>query len=113
MQLARHLAPLTYPDQQTGVLTFHRCINYGSYWQARSLLEGLRARGHEAELLDHTSRRVAGAEWRCALQPLLPVRSSLRDQARYVLKTLKFILAIAALPKSPRFSLEHPAPSPY
>ena len=28
-----------------GVLTFHRCINYGSYWQARSLVEGLRSRG--------------------------------------------------------------------
>ena len=22
-----------------GVLTFHRCINYGSYWQARCLVE--------------------------------------------------------------------------
>ena len=28
----------------TGVLTFHRCINYGSYWQARCLMEGLRRR---------------------------------------------------------------------
>ncbi len=27
---------------RVGVLTFHRCINYGSYWQARCLVEGLR-----------------------------------------------------------------------
>src|SRR5690349_8232637 len=39
-----------------GVLTFHRCINYGSYWQARCLVDGLRARGHDAVLLDHHSR---------------------------------------------------------
>ena len=39
--------------KRVGVLTFHKCINYGSYWQARCLAEGLRARGHEVELLDH------------------------------------------------------------
>ena len=31
---------------KVGVLTFHRCINFGSYWQARCLVEGLRSRGH-------------------------------------------------------------------
>ena len=55
-----------------GVLTFHRCINYGSYWQARCLVEGLRAAGHDAILLDHVSERVNRAEWRCALSPHLP-----------------------------------------
>jgi hypothetical protein len=32
------------PIRRVGVLTFHRCINYGSYWQARCLVEGLRKR---------------------------------------------------------------------
>jgi hypothetical protein len=50
-----------------GILTFHRCINYGSYWQARCLVEGLRARGHHAAILDHDSRRINIAEWKCAL----------------------------------------------
>ena len=44
--------------RKIGVLTFHRCINYGSYWQARCLVEGLRDRGFEAELLNHP--RVRG-----------------------------------------------------
>src|SRR5690606_27642994 len=38
-----------------GILTFHRCINYGSYWQARCLIEGLRRMGADAVLLDHDS----------------------------------------------------------
>ena len=37
---------------RVGVLTFHRCINYGSYWQARCLVEAIAARGHDAVLLD-------------------------------------------------------------
>jgi hypothetical protein len=31
--------------KKLGILTFHKCINFGSYWQARCLAEGLRARG--------------------------------------------------------------------
>jgi hypothetical protein len=50
--------------QRIGVLTFHRCINYGSYWQARCLVEGLRERGHDAVLLDHNSACTNVAEWR-------------------------------------------------
>ena len=50
------------PARRIGVLTFHRCINYGSYWQARCLTEGLRRRGHDAGLLDHRSARVNRAE---------------------------------------------------
>lgn len=91
-----------------GVLTFHRCINYGSYWQARCLVEGLRARGHAAELLDHVSPRVNRAEWRCALEPLLPARSPRRDRALYVAKARKFLAALETLPRSPRFRLEAP-----
>ena len=57
-----------------GVLTFHRAINYGSYWQARALVEGLARLGHTADVIDHRSRAVDWKEWRCALAPLCPAR---------------------------------------
>jgi hypothetical protein len=91
-----------------GVLTFHRCINYGSYWQARQLVEGLRARGCDAVLLDHDSAAVNRAEWRCALQPLLPERTPKADLPLYAQKTRTFLKAIAQLPLTQRFPLEAP-----
>lgn len=94
--------------QRTGVLTFHRCINYGSYWQARCLVEGLRARGHDAVLLDHHSWKVNLAEWKCALQPTLPTPAPPRDRRRYGLKMLQFFRAFASLPQTPPFDLERP-----
>lgn len=93
---------------KVGVLTFHRCINYGSYWQARCLVEGLRAQGHDAELLDHDDRQVRSAEWRCAFQPSLPARSTRADLPRYAAKARKFLDAFERLPQSPRFALDQP-----
>ncbi|WMT87658.1 polysaccharide pyruvyl transferase family protein [Pelagibacterium sp. 26DY04] len=90
------------------VLTFHRCINYGSYWQARCLVEGLRERGHGAVLLDHHSERVKRAEWRSALQPLLPKRSEKADLPLYAGKTRRFLDAIDSLPLSKPFALDRP-----
>jgi hypothetical protein len=101
-------APTMKLLHRTGVLTFHRCINYGSYWQARCLVEGLRARGHDAVLLDHQSKRVAKAEWQCALEPLLPVHSPPKDRLLYAVKALRFMRAFASLPRSQRFLLEDP-----
>jgi hypothetical protein len=95
-------------SRQVGILTFHRCINYGSYWQARCLVEGLRARGHDAVLLDHHSREVTWAEWRCAFQPLLPDRASRSDQRLYAAKTRKFLEAFERLPLSRPFALDDP-----
>ncbi|UIJ45057.1 polysaccharide pyruvyl transferase family protein [Sphingomonas cannabina] len=92
-----------------GVLTFHRCINYGSYWQARCLVDGLRARGHDAVLLDHDSRSVRQAEWRCAFQPQLPRRTERRDLGRYGEKARRFLRAFERLPRSHCFPLEMPA----
>lgn len=97
---------------KVGVLTFHRCINYGSYWQARCLVEGLRARGHDAVLLDHWSRPIERTEWRSAMQPLLPRRSSRDDVGRYAVKARKFQDCFARLPLSPRFPLDEPAAMP-
>lgn len=97
------------PSRRIGVLTFHRCINYGSYWQARCLVEGLRRRGHEAVLLDHESREVTWAEWRSAFQPLLPERTPRAEYRLYASKARKFLRAFERLPQSRRFPLNDPS----
>ncbi|QIK79456.1 polysaccharide pyruvyl transferase family protein [Sphingomonas piscis] len=94
--------------QKIGVLTFHKCINYGSYWQARCLVEGLQAKGHDAVLLDHHSDEVARAEIRCAFQPKLPERSPRSDIRDYSQKVRSFLKAFAGLPVSAPFSLYEP-----
>jgi Polysaccharide pyruvyl transferase len=91
-----------------GVLTFHRCINYGSYWQARCLVELLRAKGHEAVLLDHYSKRINIAEWKCAYQPVLPTAIPKKDYPQYRIKIEKFFASFDALPLSPCFPLDKP-----
>ncbi len=83
-----------------GILTFHRCINYGSYWQARCLVDALRGRGHEVVVLDHASRRVEIAEWRCALRPTLPLVPPPGDRGKYRRKIRRFSAAIRRLPLS-------------
>ncbi|HEY9012614.1 MAG TPA: polysaccharide pyruvyl transferase family protein [Devosia sp.] len=93
---------------QIGVLTFHRCINYGSYWQARCLVEGLRSLGHEAVLMDHRSRQVDRAEWRCALHPVPTAPRLGSDREVYVEKARRFFQAFEALPLSAAFPLERP-----
>ena len=94
--------------KKVGVLTFHKCINYGSYWQARCLVEGLRSRGYEAELLDHDCQCVRRAEAKCALQPKLPERTPPAELRHYASKVRRFVEAIARLPRSRRFSLHRP-----
>lgn len=91
-----------------GVLTFHRSINYGCYWQARCLVDGLGALGYHAVLLDHVSRRVDIAEWKCAYRPVLPSPVPKSDYPLYREKTQRFFHAVAALPLSPAFPLERP-----
>ncbi|WP_431112729.1 polysaccharide pyruvyl transferase family protein [Variovorax paradoxus] len=98
--------PATAQPMKIGVLTFHRCINYGSYWQARLLVEALQNMGHRAVLLDHHSRRVNMAEWRCALRPVLPTPVAPADRKLYAHKTRKFLESMASLPLSRRFALE-------
>ncbi len=91
--------------QRVGVLTFHRCINYGSYWQARCLVEGLRDRGHDAVLLDHQSDRINLLEWRCALHPIPDAKP---NRQAYVAKARKFFAAFEELPLSRPIPLEAP-----
>jgi len=88
-----------------GVLTFHRCVNYGSYWQARCLVDGLRRMGHEVVVLDHHDARIVRREWACALQPQLPLRSAQSDRRRHAAKVRGFARAQAQLPLSAPFPL--------
>ncbi|MEO6546842.1 MAG: polysaccharide pyruvyl transferase family protein [Ferruginibacter sp.] len=92
-----------------GVLTFHRCINYGSYWQARCLVEGLLARGHDAAILDHDSAQINIAEWKCAYQPVLPTPVPASDYPLYRKKINGFFRSFNSLPLTPRFNLNDPA----
>lgn len=91
-----------------GVLTFHQCINYGSYWQTRCLVDGLRGRGHNVLVLNHQSKKINIAEWKCALQPVLPTPVPKSDYALYRQKIEKFFDAFALLPLSKAFQLEEP-----
>lgn len=94
---------------KVGILTFHRCINYGSYWQARALAEGLRRCGYVAVILDHRCPQATRAEWRNAFQPTLPQRTPRRDYPAYATKTRRFLQAITALPLSRPFPMDDPA----
>jgi hypothetical protein len=94
--------------QKIGVLTFHRCVNYGSYWQARCLLEWLERRGHSAVLLDHMSDAVRKAELRCALSPALPTATRSEDLPLYVRKVRAFRHAVQRLPRTAPFPLDQP-----
>jgi len=91
-----------------GILTFHRCINYGSYWQAMALAEGLKGRGHDVVILDHYARHIDIAEWKCALQPLLPAPVPYSDQALYSEKIKGFFRAFEDMPLSSRFPIDDP-----
>jgi len=91
-----------------GVLTFHESINYGSYWQARCLVEGLSARGHPAVLLDHRCRTIRSRELRSAFQPELPARTPRRHHPALGRKVRAFADAVAGLPSTPPFPLDRP-----
>lgn len=92
-----------------GILTFHKCINYGSYWQALNLAKGLQAKGHHAVLLDHQSGRVRFAELKCALQPVLPTPVPPGDRPLYRQKAEAFFSAFERLPLSKPFPLDDPS----
>ena len=93
---------------RVGILTFHASINYGSYWQARCLAEGLRARGHDAVLLDHQSCGIISRELRNAFQPDLPERTPRAHHPALGRKVRAFRDAVAGLPLSPPFPLDAP-----
>jgi hypothetical protein len=63
----------------------------------------------DAVLLDHRSAKIDHAEYRCALQPTLPARSSVDDRRMYRRKTESFIHAIERLPLSEPFDVDDPS----
>jgi hypothetical protein len=93
---------------KVGVLTFHRCINYGSYWQARCLAEGLSGRGYDTNIIDHDSRKANLAEWKCGFRPVLPTPVPTSDYPLYRAKMEAFFRAFCSMPLSKRFDLQHP-----
>lgn len=94
--------------QRIGILTFHKCFNYGAYWQARCLVDGIRAMGHDAVILDHRSRQVNFAEWKCGFFPFKRNLRALADCPAYGRKLLAFERARARLPLSRPFPLDRP-----
>jgi hypothetical protein len=91
-----------------GILTFHRCINYGSYWQTRCLYERLTGLGYEVEILDHRSIRTDIAELRCALKPVLPTPVPDSDIPLYRKKTEKFFDLFSSYRLSDAFNIDNP-----
>lgn len=91
-----------------GILTFHRCINYGSFWQARSLAEWLQSMGHQVSIIDHQSTAVNIAEWKCAYQPTLPQITETADLPLYRKKVEGFFKCFESLPLSEKFPLREP-----
>lgn len=71
-------------------------------------MEALQLRGHDAVILDHDSPRVNFAEWRCALQPVLPTIVPASDRPLYRKKVENFFRAFESLPLSAKFNIEHP-----
>lgn len=100
------LYPTEAKQSSIGILTFHRCINYGSYWQARCLADGLAQKtGARVRVLDHASRRIDMKEWRCALRPEMDAPPDVKGHAG---KVRAFADAQRALPLSERFDLHRP-----
>jgi hypothetical protein len=94
--------------QRIGILTFHKCFNYGAYWQARCLAEGIQAMGHHAVILDHWSWAANIAEWKCGFLPFKRNLRALADCPAYSRKLLAFERARARLPLSHSFPLDRP-----
>jgi hypothetical protein len=105
----RDIKKRTLNGLTVGVLTFHRCINYGSYWQARYLTKGLKDRGLNATILDHDCPKIAAFEWRCALSPVPESSSRHWILLSYGLKLLRLSYARAKLPLSRKFPLHEPS----
>lgn len=92
--------------KRVGILTFHRCINYGAYWQVRSLSDYFRDEGHEVHVLDYRSKAYYKKELQHALRPFRPAPKS--DVLRFLLKTVKFVRAQQRMQRTPTFSLHAP-----
>lgn len=98
--------PARRPSRKIGLLTFHRCINYGAYWQTRCLADALAGDGHDVEVLDYASPRYFLNEVRHALRPVRP--AARRDLIGLMAKTVKFMRAQQRMNRTPMFSPAQP-----
>ena len=95
-------------SQKIGVLTFHKCINYGAYWQARCLVEGLQSRGNAVTLLNYRSLRITRQEWMWAVHRGKPRSGHRPTWAQLFGKLARFIHSQSQLPYSRPFSINRP-----
>lgn len=115
-QIARSVGPTNvsagFQQRKVGILTFHRCINYGSYWQAKGLIEGLRTWGIDACLVDYCDARATASEYRVALRPTLPSPVPAEDVPDYRAKVRQFEHKFTEFPLTPAFELDEPEAMP-
>lgn len=91
---------------KVGILTFHRCVNYGAYWQVRCFSDYLTRLGFEPQVLDYGWRGHLKSEIKHALRPN---RSApLGDIIRNGIKSLKCFRAQQAMRRTPSFPLHNP-----
>lgn len=72
------------------------------------MAEVMQKRGHTVEILDHCSNKVNLAEWKCAMQPVLPAFVPPPDIPLYRKKIASFFAAFEDLPLSKTFPLGSP-----
>jgi hypothetical protein len=92
--------------KRVGILTFHRCINYGAYWQARCLSQYFQQAGHHVELLDYRCLRYFLGEMRHALRPQRPAPKA--DVFGMLTKTIRFLSAQQRLQRTSLFNMTAP-----
>jgi len=93
-------------SNKIGILTFHRCVNYGAYWQVRCLSDFFKRAGYEPQVLDYGWKGFLVREIGHALRPFRGAPKS--DVFRFGVKTLKCYGAQQRLRRTPGFSLRSP-----
>jgi hypothetical protein len=92
--------------KKVGILTFHRCVNYGAYWQVRCFSDYLTRLGFEPQVLDYGWRGHIKSEIKHALRPS---RSApVGDIIRNGIKALKCFRAQQGIRRTPSFPLHNP-----
>lgn len=92
--------------KKIGILTFHRCINYGAYWQVRCLSDFFARAGYAPQVLDYGWRGFFLNELKHALRPFRGAPKS--DILRFAAKTLRCYAAQQRIRRTPSFPLTRP-----
>ena len=92
--------------KKIGILTFHRCINYGAYWQVRCLGDYFARAGYAPQVLDYGWKGFFLNELKHALRPFKGAPKG--DILRFTAKTLKCYGAQQRIRRTPSFALRSP-----